>query len=293
LPPQTHAWHVTGLAEGPGGDLVALDSDSVHVLRLQFPGLRVRYGAPLGPAVRRRREAWSALVGTRELQAGGAELELGDGVVLLSDERRPLLLAWGAGAGPEALPQVRPLPSEAEAGLERVWTNLRSPGRRPDSRWWPAPGQLASVIAPAFADLDGDGKLDAAWSAPEGVLQVKLAGGRSPRSFPDFGDTKAAHPPHGAASTGVLWLTDPVWLGDPDRLHAAQLVDDEIKVMWSSEPFEGTLVAAAGVDLNGDGAADLVVAEALDDGTRLHAFLAFAGGSGRTEPGSSEAGGRR
>jgi hypothetical protein len=31
------------------------------------------------------------------------------------------------------------------------------------------------------------------------------------------------------------------------------------------------------VDLTGDGAADLVAAETVPDGTRLHLFLAFAG----------------
>ena len=293
LPPQTQTWRVTALGEAPGGDLVVLAADSVHVLRLQFPGLRVRYSAPLGPRARRRREPWSAMVSTRDLHAGGAALDAGAGVVLLSDERRPMLLAWSTGAGPEALPQLRPLAAEHEAALERLWTTMRSPARRPDSRWWPAPGQQASVIAPGFADLDGDAKLDAAWSGADGLLQVKLGGGRSARTFADFGDVKAVHAARGN-TRGMLWLTDPVWRGEPDRLHATQLAVDELQIVWSSEPFEGTITAVASVDLNGDGAADLVVAEDQEGGTRVHAFLAFSGGSSAPRTGSGpDAGGRR
>jgi len=294
LPPQTQPWRIAALGEAPDGDLVALSADSVHVLRLQFPGLRVRYGAPLGPRVRRRRESQCVVVTSRDLQTGDAALDTGPAVMLLSDERRPLLLSWGPGAGPEALPQLRPLANDAEAALERLWTSMRSPARRPDSRWWPAPGQQPSVIAPAFADLDGDGKLDAAWSGSDGLLQVKLGGGRGPRTFADFGDIKAVHAARTATARGMLWLTDPVWRGEPDRVHAAQLSADDLQVTWSSEPFEGTIVALASVDLNGDGAADLVVAEDQEDGTRLHAFLAFAGAGGANRtPSDGETGGRR
>jgi hypothetical protein len=44
-------------------------------------------------------------------------------------------------------------------------------------------------------------------------------------------------------------------------------------------------VAIASLDLNADGAPDVVAAEALDDGTRLHAFLAFAGERPTRAPG--------
>lgn len=288
LPPQTHAWRVVALAEAPGGDVVAVDPDSVHVLHLQFPGLRVRYNAALGARTRRRRDPWCAVVPARELQAHGAEL--GDGVVVLGDERRPALLVWSPGAGPEALPQLRAVGADVEPALERMWTALRAPARRPDSRWWPAPGQLATILAPAFADLDADGRTDAVWSSMEGMLQVKLAAQRSIRSYPGFGDLKAAQAPRAAGQRAVLWLTDPVWHGEPDRLHAAQLVNDDLQVTWSSEPFEGTLVGVASVDLNGDGTPDLVVAEALEDGTRMHPFLAFA--AGRPAPATGTSGGQ-
>jgi len=276
LPPQTHPWRVVALAEAPGGDLVVVDADSIHVLRLQFPGLRVRYSAALGARARRRRDPWCAVVPTRELQAQGAELA--DGLVVLGDERRPTLLQWSPGSGPEALPQLRTAGADLEPALERLWTALRAPARRPDSRWWPAPGQLAVVMVPCFADLDGDGRADGVWSSMEGMLQVKLAAQRVIRSYPGFGDVKAAQAPRSPSGRPVLWLTDPVWHGEPDRLHAAQLANDDLQVTWSSEPFEGTLVGLASVDLNGDGTPDLVAAEALEDGTRLHPFLAFTAG---------------
>src|SRR5262249_6357214 len=157
----------------------------------------------------------------------------------------------------EALPQLNPPPSELEPALERLWTAIRAPARRPDSRWWPAPGQLATVMSPCFVDLDADGRLDALWSSADGLLQIKLASQRSVRSYPGFGDVKAAQAGRAATARPVVWLTDPVWHGEADRLHEAQL-NDELQVVWSSEPFTGTLAALASVDLNGDGAPDLV-----------------------------------
>jgi hypothetical protein len=277
LPPQTHPWHVVALGEGPGGDLLAVDSDSVHVLALQFPGLRLVYGVPLGGRARHRRDPWCTVVNTRDLQTTGTAPEIGTGVVILSDERRATSLLWASGAGPEALPQVRAAGPEMEPVLDRLWSALRAPTRRPESHWWPAPGQLATAIAPSFADLDADGRVDAVWSSADGSLSVKLAAQRVVRTFAGFGDIKAAQPARaGAASRAMLWLTDPVWHGEADRLHAAQLGADDLQVIWSSEPFEGTLVALISLDLNGDGSADLVAAEALEDGTRLHPFLALA-----------------
>lgn len=291
LPPQTHPWRVVALAEAPGGDVLAVDTDSVHVLHLQFPGLRVRYNAALSARTRRRRDPWCAVISTRELQPHGADL--GEGLVVLGDERRPALLLWSSGAGPEALPQLRPAGADVEPALERMFTALRAPARKPDSRWWPAPGQLATALAPCFADLDGDGRTDGVWSSMEGMLQVKLAAQRLVRSYPGFGDIKAAQAPRAAASArAVLWLTDPVWHGEPDRLHAAQLANDDLQVTWSSEPFEGTLVGLVSVDLNGDGTPDLVAAEALEDGTRLHPFLAFASSRPAAAAGAGGSGGR-
>ncbi len=277
LPPQTHPWRVVAFGEGPGGDLLAVDSDSVHVLALQFPGLRLVYSMALGARARHRRDPWCTVVNTRDMQAAGAAPELGSGVVILSDERRATSLLWAAGAGPEALPQVRAAGVETEPALERLWATLRTPAKRPDSHWWPAPGQLATAISPSFADLDADGRVDAAWSSADGSLSVKLAAQRVVRTFVGFGDIKAAQPARaGATSRALLWLTDPVWHGEADRLHAAQVGTDDLQVTWSSEPFEGTLVALISLDLNGDGSADLVAAEGLEDGTRLHPFLALA-----------------
>jgi hypothetical protein len=87
-------------------------------------------------------------------------------------------------------------------------------------------------------------------------------------------------PARTSGGRGVLWLTDPVWHGESDRLHQAQLAGDELQLVWSSDPFDGTIVAVACVDLNTDGLADVVAAEAVADGTRLHAYLAFGAAPG-------------
>lgn len=281
LPSQSRPWQVVAMAEGPGGELVVVDPDSVHVLRFTFPGLRWRWAAPLGSRARKRREPWCVVVGTRELQMSGVAGELGNGVHLLSDERRPQTVLWPAGE--DGTPQLRPAPAELEPALERLWTALRPQARR-EVRWWPAPNQLPAVVLPCFADLDGDAKLDVVWSSSESNLHIKLGSQRSARSFTGFGDVKAVAPARAAGGRSLLWLTDPVWHGESDRLHAAEIEGDELHLVWTSEPFEGTLSALATADLNADGTSDLVAAERLASGTRLHAFLAFgsgaAGGSG-------------
>jgi len=289
LPALSFPWRVTGLGEAPGGELVAVDSDSVHVLHVDYPGLRPRWAASLGPRQRPRREAWSIVLPARELQAAGADLGLGDGVHLLSDERRPLFLAWPRSGGQ---PQLRPAPAELEPALERLWAGLRPQGRRSDTRWWPAVGQAPSVFVPCLADVDQDGKSDLTWTDAGGMLQIKLATQRNARSFPGFGDVKAVQTLLVAGARPTFWLTDPVWHGEPDRLHRAELAGDDLQLAWSSDPYEGTIPALASLDLNADGVADLVVAEAIEEGTRLHVFLAI--GSDRSaRSGASESGGRR
>lgn len=292
LPPQTYSWRVAALGESPSGDLVVVDQDSVHVMRFQFPGVRSRFAAALGPRLRKRREPWCALVGSKELLAGGVTADFGTGLHVMSDERRPQLLLWPQPDTPDTPPQLRPGSAEVESALERLWAGLRPQARRSEARWWPSPGQMPSVLVPCFADLDQDGKLDLVWTDTGGILHVKLAAQRNARSFPGFGDAKAAQPPRAAGGRAAIWLTDPVWHGEPDRLHEAQLSGDDLELVWSSEPYDGTITALASVDLNADGAADLVVAEALEDGTRLHAFLGV-GGERAPRTGATENGGRR
>jgi hypothetical protein len=115
------------------------------------------------------------------------------------------------------------------------------------------------------------------WSDEYGTLHLKLATQKNARSFAGFGDVKAVRVSASSNPHVQLWLTDAVWHGEPDRLHLATFSGDELQVLWSSEPFEGTIVALAAVDLNADGVTDVVAAETLEDGTRLHAFLGFAG----------------
>jgi hypothetical protein len=290
LPQLAFAWRVIALGEGPLGALVALDADSVHVLRFQFPGLRTRWSAALGARARTRRDPWGAVVALRPMLAAGALPDLGNLTLLFSDERKPQCLAWPAeGASADAVPQLRPAPANVEPALERMWMTLRPQARRNEARWWPAPGQLPSVFLPCFQDLDQDNRPDLVWTDATGLLHVKLASQRSAHSFPGFGDAKAVQAGGGAARSSV-WLTDPVWNGAMDRLHQAVLSGDDLEVAWSSAPYRGTITALASLDLNGDGVADLVVAESGDDGTRLQAFLATTGP--RPRAAAPESGGR-
>lgn len=280
LPAQTRPWRIVALGAGPAGQLVAIDRDSVHVLRFEYPGLRVRSGVPLGPQLRARRDPWTVLVTIPDSLLAEATTDSIGRLYLLSDDRKPRVLVWESRA--ENPPTVE-LAGEIATALDLMW-----PGRRPESRWWPGPGHRASVLVPCFVDLDGDGLVDRVWSEPNGVLSVRLLSQRTPRTFPGFGDVKAAQASRNPNGRPVLWLTDPVWHGDPDRLHLAELAGSDLQLVWSSESFEGTLVALASLDLNGDGITDLAAAEALEDGTRLHAYLALGGGGAATPAGTVE-----
>jgi hypothetical protein len=276
LPAQTRPWRIVALGAGPAGQLVAIDRDSVHVLRFEYPGLRVRFGASLGAHLRARRDPWSVLVTIPDSLLQEAPTDSIARLYLLSDDRKPQVLVWETSA--ESPPVVKQA-GEIAPALELLW-----PGRRPDTRWWPGTGHRATALVPCFVDLDGDGLVDRMWSEPSGVLSVRLQAQRAPRSFPGFGDVKAGQEARKPNARPVLWLTDPVWHGDPDRLHQAELVGSDLQLLWSSESFEGTLVALASLDLNGDGVADLAAAEALEGGTRLHAYLAIGGGAGQSVP---------
>jgi hypothetical protein len=195
---------------------------------------------------------------------------------ILSEERWPRALlpaeppravALGpAGAGLE----IKPV-------LELVWKHAGG-SERLASRWWPAPGRgERPVIMPVFADLDGNGRIDLLWSDRRGNLCVLRSERGRTDLYPGFGDIKAVQPRNEPASRPVLWLTDAVCCGTPDRLHAAQLDENRLRLVWSSERFEGSIVALASLDLDGDAAFDLVVAEQLRNGTRLHLFMAIPG----------------
>jgi len=272
LPPQAHAWRATALGPGPAGHIIATDADSVRLLAFEYPGLREVWSAPLGPPERRRQTPWCSIIAATELQAAGLPVEAGAGTYLFSDERRPLLLVWSSEAGTTSRPRLQLVAPEVEPALERVWN-----GPRPEVRWWPASTHLADIFAPSFVDLDLDGRADQVWTDEDGVLRVKLATQRAASAFPGFGDVKAVQPPRIADERATLWLTEPVWHGERDRLYQARALGDELQVLWSSEQYAGTLTALASVDLNGDNAADLVAAESAGQGMRMYVYLSFAG----------------
>ena len=291
LTAQTYPWRVLGLAAGPEGSLVVVDSDSVHVLEFRFPGLRLLGSVALGPRQRSRRQAYVVQVTPQELGISAGTSRLGPALYLLSDERVPLSLVWGVGSPEEPGLQVRPAPLDLETVLERLWTNIRGPQpRRQEARWWPTPDQTPGIVMPCFADLDQDARPDLVWSGSDGALRIKLAAQRSSWSFLGFGDVKAVQPPAGAGARAVLWLTDPVSRGAPDRLQWAELAGDNLQVVWTSEPFAGTLVALCSLPLNADAAMDLVAAEAVSAGTRLHVFLALGGERAAPPPPATPAG---
>jgi hypothetical protein len=106
-------------------------------------------------------------------------------------------------------------------------------------------------------------------------LLVQQSASVSLDAFRGFGDVKAIQPRNDPEARPVFWLTDPVCCGLGDRLHAAQMLERTLRVVWSSAPFAGMLTAVASLDLDADGAFDLVAAEQIAGGSRLHVYLAL------------------
>ncbi|MFQ5599796.1 MAG: hypothetical protein ACE5G2_04490 [Candidatus Krumholzibacteriia bacterium] len=275
LAAQVFPWPVRALAGAPHGGIFAVTRDSVHVLDFYYPGLRP--GATLDLVVREqvRREPYSVVLGSEALHATLDDAPHRNATYVLSDERWPRTFISSV-EGRKLRLSRRAVRTQVAEVFRELWIATRGPSHLA-SRWWPAPGWSRAVVNPLFADLDSDGKLDLIWSDERGTLHVRRVAARNFESFAGFGDVKAVQPSDGPQSHTVLWLTDPVWEGGADRLHAAQLVGRKLEVVWSSEPFEGTLVALVSADLNGDEAYDLVVGEDVEGGTRLHLFLALPG----------------
>jgi len=276
LAAQEFPWRAVALVGIGPGMLLSVTGDSLRVLQFARPGLRPTDVVSLGPRDMPRRTAYALVLTSDVLRASGAPIPTGPSFWVLSESRWPraispdsdgrLLQPGPAGTGLELRPT-----------LEALW---RMAGGPPEfaTRWWPAPGRgERPVFAPVFADIDGDAALDVAWSDRRGHLLVRQSAGAAHDAFRGFGDVKAVQPAAGAESRPVFWLTDPVCCGPGDRLHAAQMQERSLRVVWSSAPFVGMLTAVASLDLDGDGAFDLVAAEQTADGTRLHVYLAQAG----------------
>lgn len=273
---QLFPWRVKALAGGVGGALFAVSRDSVILLDFTYPGLQPGRTLYLGPREQASRAPYTFVL-NRAMLPAGAETGFPENTTwVLSDERGPRVFASWLDNGALRVGNAAFRP-ESNHGLETLWAAVHGPAQLAD-HWYPGPGQHdARVLWPLFADLDGDGTADLVWTDERGSLQVQRTGGRARRAFRGYGDVKAVQPSTGGAGRAVLWLTDPVCCGAPDRVHAAQLVGDEVRLAWSSQPFDGTLTAVASHDLNADGAFDLVVAEDVADGTRIHVFLALPG----------------
>lgn len=268
LTSQVFPWRITALARAAHGLLLAVTRDSLHVLDFRHPGLRPRTTVSLGPRQRLRREPYAWVL-------SGASL--GDesrGVSwVLSDERDPraiLLLNDGVGPRVETSSNV-----EASEWFEAWWP----------SSWGPLPLTDYSgsdrgsplVLGPVIGDLDDDGRIDVVWTSATGTLFIQRGRRSKQIRLRGYGDVKTVQPSSGEGTRAVLWLSDPVCCGQADRLHATQLVGEELRVAWSSPPLSGTVEAMTSCDLNRDGAFDLVVAERDDDGTKLYVFLALPG----------------
>ncbi len=272
---QVFPWSVTALAGAIPGALVAVSRDSVRLLTFQHPGLRPAEPIALGPRDATRRGQYGLVLGAETLRAAGVTVPAAHNLWVLSDERWPRALGIDD-AGHLALIGSAGTGLELRPALESLWKAARGPEELA-ARWWPAPGRgERPAFLPVFADVDGDGVLDLAWSDRRGTLQVQRSS--TPlEAFRAFGDVKTVQPSEGTDSRAVFWLTDPVFSGLGDRLLAAQLDQRSLRLVWSSEPFAAMLTALASHDLNGDGAADFVAAEQHDAGVRLHVYLALPG----------------
>lgn len=271
---QEYPWDTIALVGTSPGTLLSVSPDSLRILEFEHPGLRPAEVVPLGAKDLPRRAPYALLVGAETLRASKSPVPMGASLWVLSEERWPR--AGVPGSEGKRL-QLGPAGTgvELRPALEALWKAAGGPADLA-SRWWPAPGRgERPVIAPLFADLDGDGRMDLAWSDRRGTLLVQRSSATQLDSYRGFGDVKAVQPGGEAGTRTVFWLTDPVCCDLGDRLHAAQLEDDSLRLVWSSTRFTGTLTAVASHDLNGDGAFDVVAAEHCPAGTRLHVYLAL------------------
>jgi len=287
LPAQTYRWSLHAMTGLNNGGLLAVLRDSVRAFEFVYPGLRVVGSAALPWRDRIRQMPYAQLINAEVLhgaaqsvaQSGDAValdvsvLQTPDNVVwMMSDERRPMSIQCPA----DAPIRVDARSAQVVTGLQQLWLVLDGPLQL-GQRWWPSPGGKSKALYPLFADIDGDKVPDVMWSDVEGVLQLRRRDAEQPESLRGFGDIKSIQPAQNGNSHAVLWLTDPVWDNSADHLTALQYVRGRLRTVWRSKSFENTLVALASVDLNSDGAIDLVVAERLPSGTRLHLFLALPG----------------
>lgn len=275
LTAQEFAWQTVALAGVGPGILLAVGRDSLRVLQFARPGLRPSDVVAFGPRDVARRVSYALVLTADVLRASGAPTPVGPSLWILSDERWPRAIFPGSEGRPlQAGPASTGL--ELRPALEALWKTALAPDEF-TSRWWPAPGRgERPVLAPVFADVDGDAAVDVIWNDRRGLLWVTQSTSATLESFRGFGDVKAVQPGSGAETQPVFWLTDPICCGLGDRLHAAQLQERSLRVVWSSAPFAGTLTAVASHDLDGDGAPDLVASEQTATGSRLHVFLAQA-----------------
>ena len=268
LSTQVFPWRLAALSRSTGGVLLGVTRDSIHVLEFRYPGLKPRSAVGLGPRRRVRREPYAWVL-------SGAALghEMQDASWVLSDERDPraiLVRSAPQGRRVEVITNIE-VADWFESWWPASWGPLPMADHGGDERGSPR------VLGPVVGDLDGDGRIDAGWSDPAGGLFVQRGNAGTRLAFRGYGDVKTVQPRSGAGTRAVLWLSDPVCCGQRDRLHATQLVEDELVDAWTSPPFTGTLDAMASCDLNGDGAFDLVVAEREASRTKLYVFLALPG----------------
>jgi len=295
LPAQTYDWPLLAMKGLSGGRLVTVQSDSVRLLEFAYPGLRLSARAALPRRDRVRQQPYMQLVHGEDLNAAAefvtqeqkpvpldiSPLQVPPDVLwMTSDERRPMILDF-SGTG---VIQVDSQSASVVEGLRLLWLVLEGPPQL-GHRWWPTPGGKRTAIYPQFQDVDGDGSPDILWSDDQGKLQLRRRHAEQPESRSGFGDVKSIQPAQKDQSNAVVWLTDPVWGGQSDRLTASQFNNGRLRTVWRSKRFAHTIVAIASVDLNSDGAVDLVVAEQLPRGSRLHLFLALPGESTATRGG--------
>lgn len=275
LSSQLYPWRLAAMGRA-GDSVIALTPDSMFVLAFESPGLRRLDALPLGPKAAVRRVPTMLILDAKILRLASPDLT-GDSVSwILSEERWPRALLPGAPPHPVSLGEVG-AGLEIKPALESIWRHSGGPETLA-SRWWPAPGRgERPVILPLFADLDGNGRIDLLWNDRLGSLCIMRSERGAIDFYPGFGDVKAVQPRSDPASRPVLWLTDAGCCGAADRLHAAQLDGTRLRLVWSSEHFEGSIIALVSDDFDGDGAFDLIVAEQVPAGTRLVLLMAIPG----------------